>query len=93
VPEVEQVTFSGARAREQGQDVTVITERCVLRRGSEGLTVTEIAPGADLERDILAQAEIPLAVSADLREMDPRLFDPAPMALALQPGREPERLR
>jgi propionate CoA-transferase len=93
VPEVEQVTFSGARAREQGQDVTVITERCVLRRGSEGLMVTEIAPGADLERDILAQAGIPLAVSADLREMDPRLFDPAPMALTLHPGREPERLR
>jgi propionate CoA-transferase len=93
VPEVEQVTFSGARAREQGQDITVITERCVLRRGSEGLMVTEIAPGVDLERDVLGQSGIPLAVSAEVREMDPRLFDPAPMGLALQPGREPERLR
>jgi acyl CoA:acetate/3-ketoacid CoA transferase len=44
VPEVEQVTFSGARAREQGQEVTVITERCVLRRTDAGLEVVEIAP-------------------------------------------------
>jgi propionate CoA-transferase len=87
VPEVEQVTFSGRRARDQGQDVTVVTERCVLRQTGAGLTVTEIAPGVDLERDVLGQAGIPLAVSPDLSLMDPCLFRPEPMGLELAPAR------
>jgi acyl CoA:acetate/3-ketoacid CoA transferase len=87
VPEVEQVTFSGRRAREQGQEVTVVTERCVLRRTEVGLMVTEIAPGVDLERDVLGQAEIALGVSPDLALMDPRLFRPEPMGLELAPAR------
>jgi len=87
VPAVEQVTFSGARAREQGQEVTVVTERCVLRRTDAGLEVVEIAPGVDLERDVLGQAEIPLRVSADLLPMDARLFRPEPMRLDLAPPR------
>ena len=87
VPEVEQVTFSGRRGREQGQDVTVVTERCVLRQTEAGLMVSEIAPGVDLERDVLGQAGIALAVSPDLAEMDPRLFRPEPMGLELAPAR------
>lgn len=83
VPEVAQVSFSGRRARAQGQDVTFVTERCVIRPEAEGLTVTEVAPGIDLARDVLAQAGVPLRVAPDLREMDARLFRPAPMGLAL----------
>jgi len=93
VPAVEQVTFSGARADEQGQDVTVVTERCVLRRTGEGLTVTEVAPGVDLEQDVLGQAELPLAVSPELRAMDGRLFRPEPLGLALGPERSRGRPR
>ena len=84
VPELEQVTFSGRRARAQGQQVIYITERCVLRLEKEGLAVTEIAPGADLERDVLAQAGFPLLVSKDLRQMDEKLFRPQPMKLTLK---------
>jgi acyl CoA:acetate/3-ketoacid CoA transferase len=87
VPEVEHVTFSGRRAREQNQDVTYVTERCVIRLLERGLTVTEIAPGADLQRDVLAQAGIELAVASDLKTMDARLFHPEPMGLTLQPPR------
>ncbi|HEU5434583.1 MAG TPA: acyl CoA:acetate/3-ketoacid CoA transferase [Thermomicrobiales bacterium] len=83
VPEVEHVTFSGRRAREQGQDVTFVTERCVLRLLPEGIVVTEIAPGVDLERDVLAQIGFPVRVSPDLRHMDARLFRPEPVGLAL----------
>jgi acyl CoA:acetate/3-ketoacid CoA transferase len=84
VPEVEHVTLSGRRARQQGQEVTYITERCVLRLERDGLAVVEIAPGVDLEREILRQAGFPLRVSADLRVMDERLFVPEPMGLALR---------
>jgi propionate CoA-transferase len=88
VPEVEQVTFSGRRGREQRQKVTIVTERCVLAQGDGELTVIEIAPGIELERDVLGQAGFPLAVSRGLVEMDPRLFRPEPMGLELKPARK-----
>jgi acyl CoA:acetate/3-ketoacid CoA transferase len=91
VPEVDHVTLSGRMAREQGQQVTIVTERCVMRLRDEGLTVTEIAPGVDLERDVLARVSIPLRVSDDLRAMDGRLFRPEPMRLALEPRLERAR--
>ncbi|MBV8030443.1 MAG: malonate decarboxylase subunit alpha [Betaproteobacteria bacterium] len=87
VPEVEHVTFSGRRGRAQAQEVTYITERCVLRLAKEGLEVTEIAPGIDLERDVLARAGFPLSVSPALKTMDARLFRPEPMKLALKERR------
>ncbi|HEU0116472.1 MAG TPA: acyl CoA:acetate/3-ketoacid CoA transferase, partial [Thermomicrobiales bacterium] len=59
VPAVEHVTFSGRVARERGQDVTFVTERCVMRLLPEGIVVTEIAPGVDLERDVLARIGFP----------------------------------
>ena len=83
VPDVEQISFSGTRAIQQKQNITYITERCVIRLLADGLTVTEIAPGIDLERDVLGQADIELAVSEELKLMDLRLFDPTPMKLEL----------
>jgi len=83
VPRVDQVSFSGKRARMQDQDITYVTERCVLRLVNSGLMVTEIAPGLDLRRDVLDQAATPLAVAKDLKTMDARLFQPEPMGLAL----------
>lgn len=84
VPELEHVTFSGRIAKQRDQRVTYVTERAVIQLEPEGLTVTEVAPGIDLERDVLAQAEIPLRVSANLREMDARLFRPEPFGLVLE---------
>ena len=83
VPAIEEVTFSGARARELAQNVTYITERCVIALGEAGLTVTEIAPGVRLQEDVLDQADVPLRVSDSLREMDARLFSSQPMGLDL----------
>ena len=83
VPKVDQVSFSGKRARMQGQDITYVTERCVIRLLPEGLTVTEVAPGMDLRRDVLDQAATPLNVSPDLRLMDAALFNDGPMGLRL----------
>ncbi len=83
VPKVDQISFSGRRARMQGQDITYVTERCVIRLDADGLVLTEVAPGLDLQRDVLDQAATPLRVAADLREMDARLFRPEPMGLSL----------
>ena len=83
VPEVEHVTFSGRMARERSQQVTFVTERCVIRLLEEGLTVTEIAPGIDLQRDVLSRVAFPLQVDLELRIMDERLFRPQRMNLRL----------
>jgi propionate CoA-transferase len=85
VDAVEHVTFSGRMARRRGQRATYITERCVLDLLGDGLTVREIAPGVDLQRDVLAQSEIPLRVAPDLKIMNAALFRDAPMGLRL-PG-------
>jgi len=83
VESVDQVSFSGRRAQAQGQMATYVTERCVVELREAGLTVTEIAPGIDLDRDVLGQAATELKVADDLREMDARLFRPELFGLAL----------
>jgi len=87
VEAVDQISFSGARARMQGQDVTYVTERCVIKLAERGLTVTELAPGVDLQADVLDRAATKLIVSDDLAPMDAALFRPAPMGLDL-PARD-----
>lgn len=81
--DVEQVSFSGCCGVMQGQDVTYVTERCVLKLTPEGIVVTEIAPGVELQANILDQADLPLIVSPALKEMDKRLFTPEIMGLKL----------
>ena len=56
----------------------------MLRLEPEGVTVVELAPGADLKRDVLAQAGFPLRVDANLRVMDDALFRPEPIGLTLR---------
>jgi acyl CoA:acetate/3-ketoacid CoA transferase len=84
VEAVEQITFSGARAVAQGQDILYVTERCVMRLTPAGVTVVEISPGVDLERDVLAQSEFPLKVANDLKITPAALFHPEPIGLRLR---------
>jgi propionate CoA-transferase len=81
VKELEQVTFSGEYAFEVGQEVLYITERAVFRVTEQGLTLTEIAPGVDLEKHILAKMSFVPAIAKDLKEMDSRLFGEGQMGL------------
>ncbi|MEO1019474.1 MAG: acyl CoA:acetate/3-ketoacid CoA transferase [Pseudomonadota bacterium] len=83
VDHVEQVSFSGRRGVAQGQDVTYVTERCVMKLTADGLVVTELAPGIDFDRDVQAMSEIPLAVSPDVKTMPAAIFEPEPFGLEL----------
>jgi propionate CoA-transferase len=80
VNEVEQVTFSGNTARMNNLDVIFITERCVFTLTDEGVELTEIAPGADLEKDILAYMDFKPIVK-NPKMMDERIFRLPPMDL------------
>ena len=78
------MTFSGDMAVQNGQQVTYITERCVFHLEPDGLHLIEIAPGIDLQRDILDQMEfVPIIEYKDgvVPLMDPRIFQNAPMGL------------
>jgi propionate CoA-transferase len=80
VAEAEHVTFSGDYAAEKGQDVLYVTERCVFRLTGRGLVLAEVAPGVDLERDVLAQMDFAPIVDRP-ESMDPRIFRHEPMGL------------
>jgi propionate CoA-transferase len=80
VKQVGQVTFSGAYAVETHQPVLFVTERCVFRLTERGLALTEVAPGIDIERDILAHMDFAPIVE-NVVEMDGRIFRPEPMGL------------
>lgn len=80
VEAVEQITFSGEFAAETGQPVLYVTERCVFTASPQGLKLIEIAPGIDLERDILAHMDFTPVIES-LATMDPRLLRPEPMGL------------
>ena len=81
--QVEQITFSGNYAVRTDKRILAITERAVFRLTEQGLELIEIAPGVDLERDILAHMEFTPIISPDLKEMDPRIFRDGPMGLTL----------
>jgi acyl CoA:acetate/3-ketoacid CoA transferase len=70
-------------ARQRGQAIRYVTERCVLDLAPDGLIVREIAPGIDLERDVLALAAFPLQVDPQLKTMGAALFHDRPMGLSL----------
>jgi propionate CoA-transferase len=83
VDTVQQVTFSGAVAAAKGQSVLYVTERCVFALTAQGLELIEVAPGIDVERDILAQMDFRprIAEAGALKTMDPRICRPKPMQL------------
>ena len=79
--DVEQITFSGEYAQDTGKTVYYISERAVFKLGKEGMTLIEIAPGVDLQKDILDCMEFTPIISKDLKLMDPKMFTAGPMGM------------
>ncbi|NQU40363.1 MAG: acyl CoA:acetate/3-ketoacid CoA transferase [Lentisphaerae bacterium] len=77
VARVDQISFSAARSRQLGQEVLYVTERAVFRLGSDGLELIELAPGMDLERDVMAHMDFCPAVR-QIIDMPAHVFAPPP---------------
>lgn len=91
---LQQLTYSGEYACAVGQEALYVTERAVFRRNDAGrIELIEIAPGVDLERDVLAQMGFRPDIAARLKPMDARLFRPEPIGLerSLKVSQRPER--
>ncbi len=80
VKDVEHITFSGDLAAETGQEVLYVTERCVFSISAKGLELIEIAPGIDLQKDILGQMDF-VPIINNIKTMDPRIFVDEPMQI------------
>ena len=79
VDKVDQITFNGKLSREKGQEVVICTERAVFKLVKEGVMIIEIAPGMDLEKDIIGNMGFKPIISKDLKLMDERIFIPGRM--------------
>jgi len=80
VEKVGQISFAGQYAYDRNRPVLYVTERCVFRRVRAGLALIEVAPGVDIERDILAHMDFK-PVMGEPDAMDHRIFRPEPMGL------------
>ncbi len=81
VDRVYKILYCPCRAVEEERVHLYITERAVFRLTDQGLELVEIAPGVDLEKDILSKMEFEPLISPDLKEMDPVLFSPGKMGI------------
>lgn len=83
VPRLEQISFSGEYARRWHVPVTYVTERAVFELGPDGITLTEVAPGLDVERDVLRQMDFRPRIGNEVKTIDPRLFAAGRIGLRL----------
>jgi propionate CoA-transferase len=86
VPKVREISFNGQLARERGQQVRYVTDRAVFALEDDGLMLVEVAPGIDVERDVLGRMGFRPRIADDLRMTDRRVYADGPMGLAAEFG-------
>lgn len=84
IPCCSHITFSSQYAQDTNQEVWFITERAVFRLKNRKMILSEIAPGVDLQKDILDQMGFMPEIAPDLKLMDARLFRPEKMGLCFE---------
>lgn len=82
VQQVQQVSFSGKYALEKKQEVLYITERAVFKLTAEGVMLTEIAPGIDLQKDVLAMMDFMPIISPNLKTIKDCVYSQEKIGLA-----------
>ena len=75
VQQVDQITFSGPQGLVRGQEVLYLTERASFRLTQHGIELFEIAPGIDLQRDVLDQMDFIPRVATEVVTMPRAMFD------------------
>ena len=93
VPKLEQICYNADIGRARGQVALFVTERAVFRVGADGLELIEIAPGLDVERDVVAHMGFRPRIASEVRAMDARIFAPGTMGLASHVHAKPQRYR
>jgi propionate CoA-transferase len=81
VEKVYKVIFSGSQAIKYEKEILYITERAVFRLTDRGISLEEISPGVDIDKDILSKMEFSPIVSSSLKQMDDRLFNEGKIGL------------
>ena len=89
VQAVREISFNGRLARERGQRIRYITERAVFALEDDGLVLIEVAPGIDVERDVVSRMGFRPRIAGAVRTMDRRLYAAGPMGLAADFGTAP----
>jgi propionate CoA-transferase len=93
VNSIEQICYNARFAAKEGREALFVTERCVFRAAADGLELTEVAPGIDVERDILAHMGFRPRVAQKLALMDARLFKPEVMGIKPEIARKAAQAR
>lgn len=78
---IDEITFSAEESFENGQNVIFVTERCVFALREDGIELIEIAPGVDLDKDILGQMDFRPMIAEDLKVMDLRIYQEGLMGI------------
>ena len=93
VRKLEQVCYNASMGCQSGRLALFVTERAVFRVGPKGLELIEIAPGVDVERDVISNMGFHPLVSRDLKTMDARIFRPRLMGLSADIHAKPRAYR
>ena len=93
VAAVEQITYSGSYGAQRGQRALYITERAVFQLGTDGVELIEVAPGVDIERDVIARMAFKPKIAKTVKTMDARIFRPERMNLSTDLASKPRLQR